>query len=255
MRRLVRWSRRGGKAFLLAFFSLAPLACGGGGSEPVEDDPERRTPSGVRLGGTFRFLEVEDLRSLDPTRIGDIVSFHISQNIYEGLVELDPELQVQPALAERWDISEDGREYTFHLRSGVRFHDDPAFPGGKGRAVHSEDVKYSFMRIADKKNVSTGWWVFDGLVEGMNDYREGLSDDVSGIQTPDSATVKLRLTRPYGPFLKRLTTAYAGVLPREAVEKYGKDYFQHPVGTGPFRVVTSSHSQQVVLVWHPHYWA
>jgi oligopeptide transport system substrate-binding protein len=249
-------SRFGATAALLVAAVLAAVLAAGCGGEPKagQAGPERRTPSGVRLGGTFRWVEVEDMRSLDPPRIGDIVSHHISTNIYDGLVEFDQDLEIKPSLAERWEISEDGLEYTFHLRPGVRFQDDPAFPGGKGRALVAEDVKYSFMRIADKKNNSTGWWVFQGLVEGMDDYREGRAADVSGIQAVDPATVKIRLTRPFGPFLKRLGMSYGFVLAREAVEKYGEDYFQHPVGTGPFRFVSWSPNREVVLEKNPHYW-
>ncbi len=241
-------------ALLAALTIFGALACGEG-EGAREEGPERRTASGIRLGGTFRWVEVEDMRSLDPTRAsGDIVSYHIAQNIYDGLVEYDQDLNLRPALAERWEMSEDGLTYTFHLRPGVRFQDDPAFPGGQGRGLRAEDVKYSLKRIAEKKNNSTGWWMFEGLVEGMNDYRDGKAPDVSGIQATDSLTLTVRLTQPFGPFLKRLATAYAAVVPREAVEKYGQDFFQHPVGTGPFRFVSWSPNQQVVLERNPHYW-
>lgn len=242
------------RSLLLVAFAALSAACGRGGDGPAEG-PERRTPSGVRLGGTFRWVEVEDMRSLDPTRAsGDIVSFHIAQNVYDGLVEYDQDLKMRPALAERWDVSEDGREYTFHLRPGVRFHDDPAFPNGQGREFTAEDVKYSWMRIADKKNNSTGWWALQSLIEGIDDYREGRAPDVSGLQVVDPRTLKVRLTKPFGPFLKRLTMAYTYVLPREAMERYGQDYFQHPVGTGAFRFVSWSPNQEVVLEKNPNYW-
>jgi peptide/nickel transport system substrate-binding protein len=199
--------------------------------------------------------EPEEVRSLDPTRAGgDEISFHVAMNIYDGLIEYDPELNLRPALAERWEISPDGLEYTFHLRRGVRFHDDPAFPGGKGREVVADDVKYSIMRIADKKNNSVGWWAFEGLIEGIDEFREGRARDVAGFQVPDPFTLRIRLTQPFGPFLYRIASGYGFVVPREAVEKYGPDFFQHPVGTGPFRFVSWTPNQEVVLERNPKYW-
>jgi peptide/nickel transport system substrate-binding protein len=244
------------RTLLVVALAAVTGGCSGGAGERSQGGgPERRTASGVRLGGTFRLVEVEDMRSLDPTRAsGDIVSYHIAQNIYDGLVEYDQDLNLRPALAERWELSDDGLQYTFHLRPGVRFQDDPAFPGGKGRGLLADDVKYSFQRIADKKNNSTGWWLFKGLVEGFDDYRDGKAPDASGLQVVDSLTFRIRLTQPFGPFIKRLATAYAAVVPREAVEKYGQDFFQHPVGTGPFRFVSWSPNQQVVLERNPNYW-
>jgi ABC-type transport system substrate-binding protein len=199
--------------------------------------------------------EPEEVRSLDPTRAGgDEVSYHVAMNIYDGLIEYDPDLNLKPALAERWEISPDGLEYTFHLRPGVRFHDDSAFPGGKGREVVADDVKYSILRVADKKNNSVGWWAFQDLIEGLNDFREGRAADASGIQVVDPLTIRFKLVRPFGPFLFRLSTGYGFVVPREAVEKYGQDFFQHPVGTGAFRFVSWTPNQEVVLEKNPHYW-
>ncbi|MFN2431316.1 MAG: ABC transporter substrate-binding protein [Gemmatimonadota bacterium] len=234
--------------------ALVLAACGDAG-DGGEAGPERRTDSGIRLGGTFRWVEVEDMRSLDPVRVGgDIVSYHIGMNIYDGLVEYDQDLNLRPSLAERWEVSEDGREYTFHLRRGVRFHDDPAFPEGKGRELAAEDVKYSLLRLADKSNNSTGWWAFQGLIEGLDDFRDGKLEDVPGIQVLDPHTLRIRLTRRFGPFLKRIAMGYAFVAPREAVETYGEDFFQHPVGTGAFRFVSWAPNQEVVLEKNPHYW-
>jgi peptide/nickel transport system substrate-binding protein len=237
---------------IVAVLLTAACSRSGGGGEPA---PEKRTPSGVKLGGTFRMYEPEEVRSLDPTRAGgDEVSLHVAMNIYDGLVEYDPDLNLKPALAERWEISDDGLEYTFHLRPGVRFHDDPAFPGGKGRELAAEDVKYSIMRIADKKNNSIGWWAFQGLVEGLDDYRDGRAKDAAGLQVIDPLTLKIRLTKPFGPFLFRLAMGYGWVIPHEAVEKYGSDFFQQPVGTGPFRFVSWSPNQEIVLTKNPNYW-
>lgn len=195
------------------------------------------------------------MRSLDPVRLaGDIVSWHIGMNVYDGLVEYDQDLNLRPALAERWDVSEDGREYTFHLRPGVRFHDSPVFPGGKGREVTAQDVEYSLLRIADRRNNSTGWYTLQGLIEGLDVVRDGKAESASGIQVVDDRTIRIRLTRRFRPFLKRLAMGYAFVTPREAVEHFGEDFFQHPVGTGPFRFVSWTPNQQVVLERNPHYW-
>ncbi len=221
--------------------------------------------SGV-VPGTFRRPLIVDISGLDPVRIQDVESHLIGSQIFEGLIEIDDNtLEIKPLLAERYEISPDGRTYTFHLRKGVRFQDDPCFLEGKGREVVASDFKYSLERIVDPSNLSTGWWLFDNRIVGANEYREELSsarkeereptlDSVEGYEVVDEYTFKIHLKQPFGPFIHILGMSYAAAVPREAVEMYGKDFFRNPVGTGPYRLGEWRDQLRLVLVRNPNYW-
>ncbi len=218
----------------------------------------------VKRGGTLRAALTSKIRSLDPARVGDTASSLIASQIYEGLLELDDKLQLRPGLAESWE-SPDGITWTFHLRKGVRFQDDPCFPGGAGRELTVHDVKYSFLRIADPAVLSTGWWIFRGRVKGMDAYRRELLAakeegrkpgvmDVAGLKVLDDRTLRIELTKPFAPFLDLLAMSYAWVVPREVVECRGVDFFRHPVGTGPFVLEEWRPGVHVLLKRNPNYW-
>lgn len=248
-------------------------------------------PSGP-TGGTFRFNIVETPNSLDPAWIRDTASHEASAPLHDGLIEFNPvTLELVPCLAESWEISPDGKQYTFHLRKGVFFHDDPCFTNGVGRELTAQDFKYSFERVCDPRVASPGAWMFLGFVEGAQEYRDGVSarrelerrgkgelrepdstdqfrsatdeslktsaarpDEVTGLVCPDSSTFVVKLNRPFSPFLFRMGHSFAWPVPREAVEKYGDNFFQHPVGTGAFRFVEWLPARQIVYEKNPKYW-
>src|SRR5258706_11804067 len=125
---------------------------------------------GIKGGGMYTTNELENIRSLDPVGINDVVSAHVGHQIYDLLVDLDTNLQLRPALATRWEISTDGLTYTFHLRKGVFFHDNACFPGGKGREFTAQDVKYSFTRVLDPRTGTLGFDYYKNYVEGAVEY-------------------------------------------------------------------------------------
>jgi len=119
--------------------------------------------------------------------------------------------------------------------------------------------------VANPKSLSTGWWIFNGRVEGANAYREELQaaereeraptiSGVSGFRVLDERTIQIELTHPFAPFLYLLAMSYTWVVPREAVERYGDDFGRHPVGTGPFVLEEWSPGLRVRLARNPHYW-
>ena len=242
---------------ILAFgVALLLGACSGHVEEEI---PLVQGEGGVYLGGTFRWNSVEDVRSLDPVRVGDTASGDVALQIYDSLVAFDTELQIIPALAERWEISPDGLTYTFHLRQGVRFHDNLCFPDGVGRECTAEDIVYSLQRVVHPGVLTTGLWAFQDLFEGVEAFREkedeeGYADHVSGLVAVDRYTVRIQLTHPFPPFLQRLIMSYGFIVPREAVEHYGEDFFQYPVGTGPFQFVSWTKDLELVLERNPNYW-
>lgn len=190
----------------------------------------------------FYYNEQTGIASLDPVFAKNQSVMWAVHQLYNTLVEIDDSLRIIPSLAKSWDVSDDRKVYTFHLRSDVFFHDDAAFPGGKGRLLKADDVAYSLARITDAKVASPGAWIFNAKV-----------DTVQPFIALDDTTLRVRLLRPYNPILGILSMQYCSVVPKEAVEKYGSDFRRHPVGSGPFRFVAWEEGQALVLGKHDHY--
>jgi peptide/nickel transport system substrate-binding protein len=189
-----------------------------GGDEAVHHDNSQ----------VFRFNELGDVTSLDPAMSGSFENNWAVNQLFNGLVEMDAELNVQPCIAKSWTISDDGLTYTFNLRSDVVFHDDPQFPNGKGRNVTAADFVYSFSRLFDAtvSNASTLMEAFD----------ENSADHTNGLEAQNDSTFVIHLEHPFKPFLGILTMKYFSVVPKEVVQFYGKDFEIHPIGTGPFKL-------------------
>ncbi len=217
-------------------------------------------------------------KTLDPARVEDESSAKLTANVFEGLVSYHPyarPYQVIPALAESLpEISEDGLTYTFRLREGVTFHDDPCFPGGEGREVVASDFVYAMKRFAHPATSAKSLWMFRDHVRGLVAYRNEIQarmnaeteagrlpsdtyalDDVPlvGIEAVDDHTLRIHLEGPYPQLMWVLALPAAGVYPRECVEHYGDDWRNHPVGTGPFRVVEYNPVYRAVMVANEDY--
>jgi len=186
--------------------------------------------------------------------------------IYEGLLEYDylaRPYKVKPLLAESMPaISEDGLTYTFTIRKGIFFQDDPCFAEGMGRELTAEDFVYSIKRVADVKNASSGFWAFNNRIKGINDFHEASKGSeptdydrlVEGLIALDNRTLKIRLTEPYPQLLYILAMHYSFAVPREAVEFYGKNIVNHPVGTGPYILVEWLRNSRIEFARNPK-WA
>lgn len=193
----------------------------------------------------FRFNELGDVTSLDPAMAGSFENNWALNQLYNGLVEMDTALVAQPCIAKAWNMSDDGLEYTFHLRKDVFFHDSPQFPGGKGRRVLASDFVFSFLRLFDKKisNAST-------LVNGI-DVEFGTT--IPAIKAIDDSTLSIRLIKPFKPFLGILTMKYFSVVPKEVVLFYKSDFGTHPIGTGPFQLKFWKDKTSLILDKNPNY--
>jgi len=215
---------------------------------------------GKKYGGRYTLNEIRgNPSSLDPVRMNSKVEDDIGTNIFDKLVENNSKLELVPELARSWKISPDGKTYTFHLRTDVFFHDDSCFASGKGRKMTASDVKYSLQRVCDPRTLTSGYWVFQDIVDGANDYFEkigkvAMPNGVTGFQVIDDSTFAVQLTKPFAPFLEHLTTSFGYIIPHEAIERYGKDFFQHPVGTGAFRFSYWTPDQEILLTRNPNYW-
>src|SRR5690606_16141393 len=124
----------------------------------------------------------------------------------------------------------------------VFFHDNVAFPGGKGRKMTANDVVYSFERIMDKSTASSGAWIFNDRVDTLQPFT-AIND----------STFQLKLIRPFHPILGVMSMQYCSIVPKEVVEKYGKDFRRYPCGTGPFQFVAWEEGQALVMKKNQHY--
>ncbi len=190
----------------------------------------------------FHYNQHKNITSLDPAFARAQNNIWAIDHLYNGLVQLDDSLNVRPAIARSWQVSQDGLTYTFALRKDVYFHRDPCFEDKENRVVTAEDVKYSFNRLLDKKVNSPGSWVFKGKVVEENPFHA---------PAPDTFVIKLR--SPFRPFLGMLSMQYCSVVPKEAVEFYGSDFRSNPVGTGPFKFKRWIENQSLFLSKNDHY--
>lgn len=233
--------------------------------KPVTIPQLTKGKGGIYYGGIFRVNESAELRSLDPVRVQDVTSSHIAEQIYDNLVTLDEKLSLEPALAYRWSVSEDGKTYTYHLRKGVYFHDNKCFPNGKGRIMTAHDFKYSLTRVCDPRTGSLNYEYFKGKIVGAKEYYESVEKatetsteptvkDVPGLIALDDSTFQIQLEKPFAPFEFMVTLTSCAVVPKEAVEMYGKDFFQNPVGTGPFVFKYWQPDRDLFATRNPRYW-
>ena len=192
----------------------------------------RKDPADGKM--IFRYNEVAGIATLDPAFAKDQAHIWTATQLYNGLVRLDENLQVEPCIAKHWTVSPDGKTYTFTLRDDVRFHKDAAFgTPDSTRCVVAEDFVYSFNRILDPDVASPGLWIFNDV-----DYKSDSPDKQknSPFTAPNDSTFVVRLKQPFAPFLSLLSMPYCSVVPHEVVQHYGTDFRKHPCGTGPFKL-------------------
>lgn len=178
-----------------------------------------------RLQGHLYYRLNTNPTTLDPALIVDVTGGSLSAKLFNGLVRISDDLGIMPDIAENWSMSKDGLVYTFKLKRNVRF--------SNGREVKAGDFQYSFQRTLAPASKSPNTWVFEQLL-GADDYMKGKADAVKGIIVADDYTLKIKLKKPFSPFIRLMTMTAAYVVPREEVEKWGPDFSSHPVGTGPF---------------------
>lgn len=191
----------------------------------------------------FYYNESTGTATLDPAFAKNQSIMWPVHQLYNTLVEIDSNLNIIPSLARRWEVSADRLTYTFHLRDHIVFHDNDAFPDGKGRAMNAGDIVYSLNRIIDKTTASSGAWIFNNRV-----------DTVQPFTATDDTTFRLQLLRPFHPILGILSMQYCSIVPKEVVEKYGKDFRRHPCGTGPFQLVSWEEGEAMILHKNKYYW-
>ncbi|MWB79561.1 ABC transporter substrate-binding protein [Pseudooceanicola sp. 216_PA32_1] len=220
---ILNWTRRGvlaaGAAMSLSLGAVAPAAA--------------QTPPGVLIVG-----QIAEPKALDPAAVTAVNDFRILMNVYDGLVRYKSgTLEVEPALATGWEISEDGTVYTFKLREGVKFHD--------GSDFDAEAVKFNFDRMLNEDHPYHDTGPFP-LAFFFSAVRE--------VEVVDPLTVTFTLNAPYAPFLSNLAYPTGLIVSPAAVEQYGADFGRNPSGTGPFKFVEWRSNEAVVVEGNPDYW-
>lgn len=252
------------RALLLAPLLLAGcLGLAGCGDDPYAGQPD---------DGTLHVVLISEMNGFDPTKAEEEISNICVYNFFDQLYEyhnLKRPFELRPCLAaEMPRISADGKTFTIPLKRGVRFHDDPCFPGGKGREMLASDVVYCFKRLMDARVHSPGTWILEGKIVGLDEFAKASEagfgalapgslehgyPPVAGLQAPDRHTFEIQLVEPYRELTWVLAMAYLSVYPPEAITHYGRAFGEHPVSTGPYLLESYERAQRMILVRNPGY--
>ncbi len=198
------------------------------------------------------FIGQEDITTLDPARVGDAASIQAIDMVFTGLVQIDDHLQVQPELAQSWESSSDGLQWTFHLRSHLTFSD--------GTPLTSKDVAYSIDRALQPATKSDVSLYYLRLIQDAKQLHSGQLTTLIGdsILTPDADTVILKLANKAAYFLYTLTYPCSYVIEKSLIDKYGNENFTEHLseggGAGPFIVLQYLHKQEIDFVPNANYY-
>ncbi len=187
----------------------------------------------------FRYNQHANIVTLDPAFSKDLRTIWATAQLFNGLVQLDEGLHVQPDIAKNWTISEDGKTYEFSLRKDVKFHKHVLFGNDSTRNVVAKDFEYSFHRLIDPKVASPGKWVLD--------Y-------VDHFSAKNDSTFVIQLKNSFPPFISLLSMQYCAVVPKEAVDYFGNEFRANPIGTGPFRFKLWVENIKLVFRKNPLYY-
>ena len=215
-------------------------------TEPTRAAPEvvPTEPAMGSQGGRLVRL-FSDPPTLDPHITTDYLAAAIVNEVFGGLVTIDPSIEIVPDLAKQWDISPDGRVFTFRLREDAKFHD--------GSPVTAEDFRWSLERAADPLTESPVTDLYLGDVVGVSDKLNGESESIMGLRVIDDYTVELTIDAPKSYFIAKLTYPTGFVLDRQNVEGEDDNWIFQPNGTGPFRLERYDVGEVIVLARNEHY--
>ncbi len=236
------WRRQGRALLLLCLLSVLLIisACG----QNVPPQPQKKVLIWPNVG-------ITDLAQLDPALVSDPNSTLATQLVFGGLVKLNAQLQVVPDAAYSWQISPDGKTYTFYLSSSLRFAD--------GTPVTTQDVIYSLDRSLQMsaqavQDGGVGALFYLGHIVGAADVASGKANTASGLTAVDPQTLQIQLDSSAAYFLNDLAEPAAFIVPGQQIQKYGKNWMEHAFGTGPFVLSRWTHSVQMTFTPNPNYY-
>ena len=212
-------------------------------TEMVETEPEQATAR--TSGGTFRRLWA-DPPTLDPHLTSDTTSAALVVEIFSGLVSFNPDLELVPDIASRWDISDDGLTYTFHLRPEAKFHD--------GKPVTAHDFKWSFERAVSPDLGSPVAETYLGDIVGVKDVLDGIATEISGVKVIDDHTLQVTIDKPKAYFLAKMAYHTAFVVDQANVEAGGRNWTDNPNGTGAFKLKEYRIGERIVFERNADYY-
>ena len=211
---------------------------------------EQKNPDSLSYqekGGVLKRLWA-DPATLDPHLVTDTTSAGLVVELFSGLVSLNSSLEIVPELAESWDISDDGKIYTFKLRDEILFSD--------GSSITSRDFKWSFERAAHPDTESPVASIYLEDIVGSMEVIDGDGSitDISGVKIIDDSTLQITIDAPKAYFLAKLTYPTAYVLKKNNVEQYGDDWTDSPIGTGPFVMSEYRIGEVLIIRRNDYYW-
>jgi len=248
-----------GAMFLLIALALALSACGSGSSSSSATSASSGDSGTPQKGGQMLVSYMSEPQNLDPAADWEGNGWSIEHCLYNTLLtyasasgsagtKLVPDMATEVPTVDNSGITNDGKTYTFHLHKGIKF----APP--VDREVTSADVKYSIERMLspDTRPVppATSFYM---SIEGAPEFNAGKAQSVSGIKTPDATTVEIDLSKPDATILYALTMSFCDVVPKEWVEKQGKNFVRSPLGTGPYMLDHWTPSAELVLKRNPNF--
>jgi len=244
---------------LLSWFPAAALATGlvVTGCDSPTDRGAAEPPGSAEQGtehSVYRHAMDGAPGSLDPAQASSIYAKFMAVNLFDTLYRykyLARPYELAPNLADGMpEVSSDGLIYTIRIKPGVQFVDDRAFPHGKGRAVEAADFVYSIKRHFDPETRTQGAWLWQGRIVGLDEWKESGADyeqEVPGLRALDERTIQIQLISPYPQLPHTLAQGFAAIVPREAVEIYGREFAVRPVGSGPYRLAEFNNTRAVLL--------
>jgi peptide/nickel transport system substrate-binding protein len=243
--------------------AVAAAGCGGGGDKSASG-------GGGKSGGTLVFAGAADPVVLDGALVSDGESIRVVQQIFEGLVSLKPgTTEIQPALAESWDASTDGKTWTFKLRDGVKFQDGEAF--NAAAVCANFDRWYGFTGSFQNSSATYYWQtVFGGFKKNEPENKALGGSLFASCTAQDDLTAVIKLTKPSASFLGALSLSSFGIASPKALKDFGADQgkvdadgvfhptgtfgTEHPIGTGPFKFDSWTRGDKLTLVKYDDYW-
>lgn len=204
-----------------------------------------------------------DVSTLDPANCYDTVCYMPVSQVYEPLYEIEylkRPYTLRPLLAEGFPaVSTDRKKYTFKIKKGIKYHPSNILP--QGREVKAQDFVNEIKRLAFQGSRSQGWWLFDGKVNGINDWRTKVGTDlelffkepIPGVSAPDDSTLVIELIRPYPQLLWAMALTFTAPVPEEAIRATNNDLRSTYVGTGPYTIQTYNPTQEVTLTKFDQY--